>query len=105
VQNLLRNALEAVAEMPEGGRVVQIQMQRDGGRQVLVRVIDSGPGMAAEETERIFDVFTTTKATGMGVGLALSHAVVVAHGGRLWAVPGSRGMVCFTLPAAQEEHG
>jgi signal transduction histidine kinase len=46
-------------------------------------VIDNGPGVADQET--IFNAFVTTKANGMGMGLAVSRSIVEAHGGRLWA--------------------
>jgi signal transduction histidine kinase len=105
LRNLLVNALEAVSAMPEGGRSVTVELTRETPGQVRVRVLDSGAGFTAEQAERLFEVFTSTKATGMGIGLALSRAVVEAHDGKLWAVPGNGGEINFTLAAADTHNG
>src|SRR5262249_60360107 len=66
---------------------------------VLVAVQDSGMGLDSKNMERIFDAFYTTKAQGMGMGLAISRSIVENHGGRLWAVPndGPGATFQFTL--------
>lgn len=97
LRNLLTNALEAVAGLPAERRHVTVELAREP-RHLRVRVLDSGPGIPPEQSERLFEAFASTKATGMGLGLALSRAVIEAHGGRLWAVHGSGGELCFTLP-------
>jgi signal transduction histidine kinase len=72
----------------------------DESRSVVVSVQDSGPGLDPNSLDRLFDAFYTTKAQGLGMGLAISRSLVEAHGGRLWAsanVP--QGAVFqFTLP-------
>ena len=97
VANLLGNALDALAAAARPGRVdVTADATRDG---VRVAVRDDGPGVDAADAERVFDPLVTTRATGMGMGLTISRAIVEAHGGRMWIEPGPGGAVLFTLPA------
>jgi signal transduction histidine kinase len=104
LRNLLANALDAVASVPEGSRDIVVEIRHEPPH-VHVRVLDSGPGIAEGDAGQLFEAFASTKATGMGVGLALSRAVVEAHGGRLWAVPGIGGELCFTLPVVDDSNG
>jgi signal transduction histidine kinase len=97
--NLLRNAVEA---QPEGGAVV-VEASYDPERRVhRVRVRDRGPGIAPELASRIFNPFFTTKAEGTGMGLALVHRIVTAHGGsvRLVAQEGPGTTFEIELPVA-----
>lgn len=95
--NLMLNGIEASAEAP--GELV-IQTRRDTQRGVVVAVSDSGVGLPAGHADRIFDAFFTTKPHGTGMGLAISRAIVQAHGGTLWAVanPTAGATFQFTLP-------
>jgi two-component system, LuxR family, sensor kinase FixL len=69
---------------------------------VEVRVHDNGPGFQNEQVDAPSVPFTTTKADGLGVGLALSRSIVEAHGGRLWVGKTTAGaIVHFTLPVAE----
>ncbi|MBM3340806.1 MAG: hypothetical protein FJY56_01640, partial [Betaproteobacteria bacterium] len=97
LRNLIANAIESAAESAEPGRV-DVTIEPYTGNQVLVQVHDSGAGISEADRERLFDSFVTTKSTGMGMGLAISRAMINAHGGRIWAVPGKRGLLCFVLP-------
>jgi C4-dicarboxylate-specific signal transduction histidine kinase len=102
LRNVLRNAAEAARHSPGVPLVdVTCEVQPDG---VLVTISDSGPGVAPEQAELIFEPFETSKATGMGMGLAVSRAIVEAHQGRLWVVAGSRGVFQFMLPAEGEKN-
>jgi signal transduction histidine kinase len=100
LRNLLINALDAVS--PESfGRstdepVVSLAAHRDGNELQLV-VQDNGPGILPQFRERLFEPFATSKPTGMGLGLAISRAIVEAHGGRLWAESPSAGGSRFTI--------
>ena len=67
----------------EGARDLLIssgKAERDG---VLVAVMDSGPGLASADLERLFDAFYTTKPGGLGMGLSICRSIIEAHGGRL----------------------
>jgi PAS domain S-box-containing protein len=102
VLNLVLNAVEAMSEPGDAPRELSISSRREGANEIVVEVRDSGHGLLPETLERIFDPFFTTRPDGMGMGLSISRSIVVAHGGRLWAVPNEpRGAVFrFTLPAA-----
>jgi two-component system sensor kinase FixL len=71
---------------------------------VEIRVADTGPGIAPEVAERLFQPFVTSKATGLGLGLSICRELVEAHEGRLSASPGATGGTVFviTLPTATE---
>jgi PAS domain S-box-containing protein len=84
--NLLMNGVEAVASVNDRPRELVICSRTDKSGQVIVAVQDSGDGIDAENLEKIFDAFYTTKSQGMGMGLAISRSIVENHGGRLWAV-------------------
>jgi len=97
LRNVLRNAVEA-ARHASGTPLVEVTCEAQPGG-VRVTVTDSGPGVAPEQAELIFEPFETSKATGMGMGLAVSRAIIEAHQGHLRAVAGSRGVFQFMLPA------
>jgi two-component system sensor kinase FixL len=99
--NLLRNALEAVAVLPPGGREVVVRTARTEDGEVEMSVTDSGGGITPEVAERMFDPFYTTKEAGTGLGLTISSTIVRAHKGALGHRPGVPAGVCFfvRLPA------
>jgi two-component system sensor kinase FixL len=99
--NLMRNAIEAMAESARRELTITAEVVGDG--MVGVRVGDTGPGIAPEVAERLFQPFVTTKPQGMGVGLSICRSIVEGHGGRLWteANPGGGTVFAFVLRAAQ----
>jgi PAS domain S-box-containing protein len=105
VLNLILNAVDAMSEPGTSPRELSIASRREEANQVLVEVRDSGRGFQGETMERIFEPFFTTKIDGMGMGLSISRSIVVAHGGRLWAMANEpRGAVFrFALPAVEPE--
>jgi signal transduction histidine kinase len=86
--NLVTNALEAMQAVPEGGRLLTIRT-RTLDETAAVSVEDTGVGIDPERVGHIFDSFYTTKAGGIGVGLAISRSIIEAHGGSMWAAPGT----------------
>lgn len=102
VLNLVVNAEQAMASHPDAPKRLALETSAAHGR-VVLRVADTGPGIAADDLAHVFDPFWTTKAPGDGAGLGLSlvHGFVAAAGGSVRAANGDAGAV-FTveLPAA-----
>jgi len=103
--NLIRNAMEAMAETERREMVVATKAAADG--HVRVSVTDTGSGIAPEILEQLFRPFVTSKPQGMGVGLSVSRTIIEAHGGKLWAEPNPAGgtVFSFTLRLAEVAHG
>lgn len=98
--NLLRNAIDAVAGAGAGSGAVTVRTQYVDGR-VRTTISDTGPGIAKEQADSLFDALQSTKAEGLGVGLRISRSLVQAHKGRLWVEPQMPGGVFhFELPLA-----
>jgi len=91
--NLIVNAIEAL-EKQHVAPLVALRATRNSN-EMLLQVIDNGPGV--DDPDRIFDAFVTTKEKGMGIGLTVSRSIVEAHGGRLWADNGPDGGARFTV--------
>jgi PAS domain S-box-containing protein len=83
--NLLMNGIEAMQSVTDRPRELVIRSRQDGTQQVLVSVTDCGVGISAENADRLFNAFFTTKSSGMGMGLSICRSIIEAHGGRLWA--------------------
>jgi signal transduction histidine kinase len=78
---------------------IKSQLADDG--QLLISVADTGVGLPAENVDRLFDAFFTTKPQGTGLGLAITRSIVKSYGGRIWATSDSRrgATFKFTLPS------
>jgi PAS domain S-box-containing protein len=103
--NLVLNAVEAMGPVEAGARELVISTEQTITGGALAAVRDSGPGIAPEHLERVFEAFYTTKSGGTGLGLSICRSIIDAHGGRLWAEANEpRGVVFqFTLPGAERE--
>jgi len=101
--NLVRNAIEAMAESER--REIEIATQEPGDGFVEVLVKDTGPGLPPQVAAQLFQPFVTTKEKGMGIGLSISRSIIDNHGGRLVAYPNpSGGMIfSFTLPVGADQ--
>jgi signal transduction histidine kinase len=95
--NLINNAIEALSSSASNTRVLRVETTTGETGGALVTIADSGPGVEAADMDKMFEAFFTTKPDGMGMGLAISRSIVEAHGGRLWATRGDRGLVFHVL--------
>lgn len=101
--NLIRNAIESMSKPGMPVRMLQVTSGLDAGGSVLITIRDSGVGLDPALIGRIFEPFFTTKSAGMGLGLSICRSLVEAHGGRLWAMPGTPcgSTFHFTLPRSR----
>lgn len=101
--NLIRNAIDAMTDLPKRDLLIATRQAAD--EMIEVSVADSGPGIAPDIAGQLFQPFVTTKRQGMGVGLSISRTIVDAHGGRIWveANPDGGTIFRFTLRAVSEK--
>lgn len=100
ILNLVLNAIEAMGALEEGPRELLVSTERRAG-EALICVHDSGPGVAPEQREQVFEAFYTTKSNGVGIGLSICRSIIDAHGGQLWieANPPRGAVFRFSVPA------
>jgi two-component system sensor histidine kinase DctS len=105
ILNLVRNAIDAIAEANSRTRKVHIHTLLNKDKMIEVRITDTGPGLNAEQIESIFDTFVTTKPQGIGMGLPISRTIIEAHGGKLFAERQRKNgaSFVFTLPLKRLE--
>jgi PAS domain S-box-containing protein len=98
--NLVMNGIEAMQSVTDRSRELVIRSGQDETREVIVSVTDCGIGISAEDVDRLFTPFFTTKSSGMGMGLSICRSIVEAHDGHLSAMDNLRhgATFQFTLP-------
>jgi C4-dicarboxylate-specific signal transduction histidine kinase len=101
--NLIRNAAQAMDQVPPEQRVLTVSSSAIDG-EVGASVSDTGPGLATDKPNQLFEPYLTTKPHGTGLGLAICRSTIEAHGGRIWAdsIPSGGALFRFTLPAATQ---
>ncbi|WP_260292363.1 PhnD/SsuA/transferrin family substrate-binding protein [Sedimenticola hydrogenitrophicus] len=95
ILNLARNAIEAMADIPEGARLLSIATRNEAVDYVRVTLTDTGPGLDPAVADQLFNPFVTTKSNGMGLGLSISQGIIEAHKGRIFVEPVAGGGVRF----------
>jgi signal transduction histidine kinase len=105
VFNLINNAVEAMVSTTNQNRMLWLRTEVCGRDEVMVSVEDSGPGIDPKQLDKVFNAFVSTKAHGMGLGLAICRMIVEGHGGRLTASShGKSGALCqFVLPVGSTD--
>jgi signal transduction histidine kinase len=105
LSNLVRNAIEAMDAVDDERRRLRLSAERRDGDTIVVAIEDSGPGFESHQLDKIFAAFVTTKAQGMGLGLALCRIIVERHAGRLSVEPARpRGSIFrIALPAGTRD--
>ena len=102
--NLCMNGIEAMHETDANQRQLTVETVMSNGS-VLATVSDRGIGIEPVKAEQLFKPFHTTKANGMGMGLAISRSIIESFGGKLWAESNAGGgaIFSFSLPARSQE--
>jgi signal transduction histidine kinase len=103
--NLMMNGIEAMQSVTDRPCELVIRSAQVETRQMLVSVTDCGVGISAENADRLFNTFFTTKSGGMGMGLSICRSIVEAHGGRLstYSNEGPGATFQFVLPLHRED--
>jgi signal transduction histidine kinase len=102
--NLILNAVDALNENASDKRTIILHTERSDGF-VRVAVQDNGPGISAENAERVFEPFFTSKNTGLGMGLAVCKTIITDHGGRIWAEMNPQGGATFSFELKAADNG
>jgi signal transduction histidine kinase/integral membrane sensor domain MASE1 len=98
--NIILNARDAMQNVPAGSRGLHVTLRREPFEEIVhVLIADTGMGIAADRLDEVFEPFVTSKAHGVGLGLAISRTIMADHGGDLRAESGDGGAVLhLTLP-------
>lgn len=98
--NLLRNSIDALASTADRAKEIRVSAKPLLGM-VEISVEDNGPGIPDDKVGPLFDLFFTTKPSGMGLGLPICRSIIESHGGKLWLARNGADGSCFsfTLPA------
>jgi two-component system sensor histidine kinase DctS len=104
ILNLIRNAVDAMADADSAIREIHIQTSKNKDNMIEVRISDTGPGLDADQIQTIFNTFVTTKPQGIGMGLPISRTIIEAHGGKLIveSEKNNGASFVFTLPIKQQ---
>lgn len=102
IQNLVRNAADALEDW-DGEKSIVVRIKKEADDEVAITVQDTGPGLARQVRDQLFEPFVTTKPDGMGIGLSVCRNIVESHGGRISGKNDAKGGAFFrvALPVDQ----
>jgi C4-dicarboxylate-specific signal transduction histidine kinase len=103
VLNLVLNAADALSAIAPDERRFRIRTEATGA-EVRLYVVDNGSGIAANDLDKVFNPFWSTKPGGMGIGLAICQSIITAHHGRISAANNAEGgaTFCVRLPTRHD---
>jgi two-component system sensor kinase FixL len=105
LKHLVQNAVESMAESNVENRVLSVRLDQSGPDEIEVSISNSGAAIEADQAAKLFIPFYSTRSNRLGMGLAISRAIVESHGGKIWLaakrVDGAE--FCFTVPCARNE--
>lgn len=102
--NIIRNAIDAMIEANTPEKTVDVYVYQHNASQLMVRIVDTGPGIDEDKVETIFKPFYSSKPQGVGIGLNICRTMIESNGGRLWAQSSrSGGIFYLTMPILQPE--
>jgi PAS domain S-box-containing protein len=107
ILNLILNASDAMSGVEDHPRELLIRTERQEDNRVRLTVQDAGVGVDPQGVDKLFEAFHTTKASGMGIGLAVSRSIIESHHGRIWAEPndGPGARFLFSIPGPEGATG
>ena len=97
ILNLVQNSIDAMRTMTAKPRMLHVRTAPHGRDAIAISVEDTGPGIEEKTLSSVFDAFVTTKTKGMGLGLAISQAIVERHDGKITAMSGVNGGARFEI--------
>jgi signal transduction histidine kinase len=97
ILNLVQNSIDAMRTVTAKPRMLHVRTEPHGRDAIAISVEDTGPGIEEKTLSSVFDAFVTTKTKGMGLGLAISQAIVERHNARITAMSGVKGGARFEI--------
>jgi PAS domain S-box-containing protein len=101
--NLMINAMEAMSDSPEAERFLTVRAEVHSDGDLALAIKDTGPGIPADLSSRIFQSFFSTKKHGVGIGLSIARSIIEAHGGRIWCENNASGGATFHIILPRSE--
>jgi two-component system, LuxR family, sensor kinase FixL len=103
--NLILNAIDAMSHQADSNRTITLRTEGTERCFAQISVADTGTGVQSGAEDQIFQPYYTTKPNGLGLGLSLSRAILLAHGGQLWSENGAFGGAIFYLAVPFHDAG
>lgn len=97
ISNIIINGMEALQSFSTPDRLITLETKCQAKNNILINIKDNGPGINKDDINKVFDLYFTTKAKGMGIGLSICRSIVEAHGGNIMVFNNADGGACFQI--------